>query len=77
MKPRIVPIIENEVAPLVAVVVSDEERLIDASRRACQLGLMLATNGKRCLMVRELPAGWTRIRTREKNVRREASNAAA
>jgi len=61
---------------LIAVVVPDEVRLIDASRRARRLGLMLATNGERCLMVRQVPAGWTRIRTREKNVRREISNAA-
>ncbi len=72
----ITPITGNGGATLIAVVVPDEVRLIDASRRARRLGLMLATNGERCLMVRQVPAGWTRIRTREKNVRREISNAA-
>jgi hypothetical protein len=73
----LIPIKGNADATLIAVVVPDEVRLIDASRRACRLGLMLATNGERCLMVRQVPAGWTRIRTREKNVHRETSNAAA
>lgn len=72
----ITPITGNGGATLIAVVVPDEVRLIDASRRARRLGLMLATNGERCLMVRQVPAGWTRIRTHEKNVRREISNAA-
>jgi len=76
LKPGILPMTGNRAAPLLAVIVPDEVRLIDASRRARQLGLMLATNGERCLMVRQVPAGWMRIRTHEKNVRREICSAA-
>lgn len=73
----ITPITGNGGATLIAVVVPDEVRLIDASRRARRLGLVLATNGERCLMVCQVPAGWIRIRTREKYVRREVGNAAS
>lgn len=72
----VMPISQAGKAVVLAIVVPDDARLLDVARQANRLGLLLATNGRGCLMVREVPAGWTRIRTNEKFVCRKGRYAA-
>lgn len=58
---------------IIATIVPDDARFLDVARNARRLGLLLATNGMRCIMARRVPPGWTQIRSNEARLQKHCS----
>lgn len=58
---------------ITAILTPDDATVLELASQASAAGLHLATNGQRAALVRDIPAGWTRLAVNLKHPTQEAA----